>query len=79
MRRQPEAVELRLHRAGLQLRDARLGVSRRRESEDSAWDKTMRRVRAEWDLMKTFTKATTGAVIRKEDDAANAQAVNEGP
>lgn len=42
---------------------------RHQESDDSAWAKTISRVKAEWDLMKNFTKATTGAVIHKEDDA----------
>lgn len=40
----------------------------RRESDDSAWAKTMRRVKAEWDLVKTFTRATKDAVLKKEDN-----------
>lgn len=51
---------------------------RRYEHQQSAWEKTMRRIKAEWELMKNFTKATTGAVIHKDDALPDAQAVNEG-
>jgi glycosyltransferase involved in cell wall biosynthesis len=48
---------------------------RRRETDESSWAQTIRRMKAEWDLMKTFTKATTDA-IRKEGDPSSPS--NEG-
>jgi 1,2-diacylglycerol 3-alpha-glucosyltransferase len=37
-----------------------------RESEDSVWDKAMRRLKAEWELVKNLTKATTAALTKTE-------------
>lgn len=45
------------------IREGRLN---KEESDDNAWTKTMRLMKAEWDLMKTFTRAT-GAVLKNED------------
>lgn len=39
---------------------------RRLREDDSNWGKSIRRVKAEWDLMKTFTKATKEAVIKAD-------------
>jgi 1,2-diacylglycerol 3-alpha-glucosyltransferase len=43
---------------------------RRRDSDrhdsDSKLGKTVRRIRAEWEMVKTFTKATTGAVLKTD-------------
>jgi pentatricopeptide repeat protein len=45
--------------------------SRRPREDESGWAKSMRRVKAEWDLMKTFTKATKEAVIKPDNGVAN--------
>ncbi|HTL70158.1 MAG TPA: glycosyltransferase [Candidatus Eisenbacteria bacterium] len=43
-----------------------------RQVEDTAWARSMRRMKAEWDLMKNFTRATKDAMIGKEEAASAA-------